>query len=459
MEKIKLLCRSANILYLPIEISSREFHAKLFLAHSAASQGWKVVMGPRFEVSKLAEILPAGVYLGIGFHTSAATIGRKLKKLGHRVISMDEEGLVRLAPEYYREYRVDPRIFDVSENALFWNESHLSEVRELAKGSQKLRVIGNPRLDILMEKARGLFSKDVECIEKSFGEFILVNSSFGTANHMHGIDYWREELRKRGWFDTPEKEEYQNSRIEFQGKIFLEMKELVKAIASEGFRVVIRPHPSEDISGWKNLERDFPNVIFVERKGNVIPWMLAASAIIHNGCTTAIEGRLLGKNVISYRPVNEPLVEAELPNSVGVELFDRQSVVSFLKQARASDLGSQWPELPALDEAEVFPSSVEDNFSKRFVFEINKHSTDPKHLEKKNLFKIWLSVFWTRAKLFLSGIKNRSGRAYEEQKCPPVPARVVQDAISMLDMGFKQTSTSQVVSLTNRSVIISKEME
>ena len=40
----------AKFLYLPIEIWSREFHAKTLLALYGASNGWSVVIGPKSEM-------------------------------------------------------------------------------------------------------------------------------------------------------------------------------------------------------------------------------------------------------------------------------------------------------------------------------------------------------------------------------------------------------------------------
>ena len=57
-----------KILYLPIEIHSREFHAKLYLSYQASQRGWIVIIGPEYDVNKLARYMPPGVYFGNGFH-------------------------------------------------------------------------------------------------------------------------------------------------------------------------------------------------------------------------------------------------------------------------------------------------------------------------------------------------------------------------------------------------------
>lgn len=100
------------------------------------------------------------------------------------------------------------------------------------------------------------------------------------------------------------------------------MQKLSVLLAKQRIKVVIRPHPSESLDSWKCLQEQFPDCISIERNGNIIPWMLASNTIVHNGCTTAIEGRLLNKLIITYRPLKEPIVEVDLPNSVGVEFYE-----------------------------------------------------------------------------------------------------------------------------------------
>ena len=72
-----------KILYLPLEIHSREFHAKLYLAYQASQKGWVVVIGPEYDVNKLAQYMPAGVYFGNGFHNKAAKISKNLYEVGY----------------------------------------------------------------------------------------------------------------------------------------------------------------------------------------------------------------------------------------------------------------------------------------------------------------------------------------------------------------------------------------
>ena len=66
--------------------------------------------------------------------------------------------------------------------------------------------------------------------------------------------------------------------------------------------IIVRPHPMEDFTSYERAFSSYPN-IHVVHEGNIIKWLLAADIIIHNGCTSGIEGFLLEKPIISYLPL------------------------------------------------------------------------------------------------------------------------------------------------------------
>ena len=78
--KISLCNNSNKILYLPIEVFTREFHSKIYLAHEAVQQGWTVLIGPKYDINPMMKYLPVGIYSGIGFHKSAAKLAKKVKE-------------------------------------------------------------------------------------------------------------------------------------------------------------------------------------------------------------------------------------------------------------------------------------------------------------------------------------------------------------------------------------------
>ena len=80
----------------------------------------------------------------------------------------------------------------------------------------------------------------------------------------------------------------------------------------------------------------------VSNEGNVVPWILASQAVIHNGCTTGVEAYVLGVSAISYRPtVNDyyDLGFYRLPNLLSYQCFDSEELQTTLEDILAGKLG------------------------------------------------------------------------------------------------------------------------
>jgi hypothetical protein len=88
--------------------------------------------------------------------------------------------------------------------------------------------------------------------------------------------------------------------------------------------VVVRPHPTESHDAYRRIAEGRRRVK-VTNLGNVVPWLLSARALIHNGCTTGVEAFELGVPALSYRAtVNETYDDGfyRLPNAVSHTCFD-----------------------------------------------------------------------------------------------------------------------------------------
>jgi hypothetical protein len=62
----------------------------------------------------------------------------------------------------------------------------------------------------------------------------------------------------------------------------------------------------------------------VTNQGNVVPWLLSARALVHNGCTTGVEAFELGVPALTYRAtVNDTYDDGfyRLPNAVSHNCF------------------------------------------------------------------------------------------------------------------------------------------
>jgi hypothetical protein len=79
--------------------------------------------------------------------------------------------------------------------------------------------------------------------------------------------------------------------------------------------IVIRPHPSEDHSTYREAFEEFDDVV-IEHAGPVAEWILGAEALVHNNSTVGVEGVLLDQPTFAYCPVESPEYELILPNKI-----------------------------------------------------------------------------------------------------------------------------------------------
>ncbi|MHA1491131.1 MAG: surface carbohydrate biosynthesis protein [Promethearchaeota archaeon] len=315
-------------LYIAIETKSREYIAKLFLSILALEKGYNVVLGRR-NIRLLTKFssMPPGIYLDKSIWDIQYNTFKKLKKSGYYVCSTDEEGLVYRTPDNYLE-RVSLKCLKLLNLFFVWGQDQANIIsNKYPQIANKIKIVGNPRIDILKRKYFDIYEKESNYIKKKYGKFILVNSNFphattetlsGTIKELKSFTYNVDENYWKNSF------EYQSKLI----KLFIEgIKELAK---STSLFIVIRPHPSEDPNYWIEGFKDYDNVKIVY-KFSVNPWIIESEVVIHNGCTTGIEAFLMKKPVIAYRPIYSDQYDQELPNSISKELNNKVELIKWVK--------------------------------------------------------------------------------------------------------------------------------
>ena len=93
------------LLLIPVENQVRELDPKLLLACVAAKRGFSSVIGAHREIDFRIASFPRSLYLCKSFTVSNLKMFRIIHKLGHQIVSWDEEALVHLPPEMYYSRR------------------------------------------------------------------------------------------------------------------------------------------------------------------------------------------------------------------------------------------------------------------------------------------------------------------------------------------------------------------
>jgi len=255
-------------------------------------------------------------------------------KLGHEIVAWDEEALVHPQAETYYRRRVCPLGIKYVSHLFAWGNDNAELWRhypELPRGTP-IHVTGNPRGDLLRHEMRDIYEGDVKHLRSIYGNFILVNTNFNHVNAFSpDLNLFRPvkkpgEEPKFGRSAKGMSREYAEGLRDHKQAVFQSFQQLIPTLekAFPGSAIILRPHPTENQEIYRNIASQCERVR-VTNEGNVVPWILASQAVIHNGCTTGVEAHVLGVAAISYRAtVNDyyDLGFYRLPNLLSYQCFD-----------------------------------------------------------------------------------------------------------------------------------------
>jgi surface carbohydrate biosynthesis protein len=316
-------------LLLPVEITSRELDAKILLGLFAAERGYDVIVGRNQPLK--SPLLPRSIFLCKSVRRFQSVKPPFI--LGHSVVAMDEEGLVRF-PDAFQSMRLETEVFHATRALLAWGRDNAEHWRRLPNyDGTPIFETGNPRADLLRPELRGFHAEATRKLAQRYGPFVLVNTNFSIVNHFTpGFN----PVKPTKNVPLAVFQEAANGLVQHKTALMAAFLALVPRLAAAiaPVKLIVRPHPSENRQPWEEVVRDLPNaeVVF---EGAVVPWLIAASCVIHNGCTSAIEARVLRTPAIAFRPLRSLAHDLELPNAVSAECDTEGQVIDCARIALA----------------------------------------------------------------------------------------------------------------------------
>ena len=318
-------------LILPVENQVRELDAKLLLACTVVQKGHSVIIGSKTEIEQgIYRFRQGSLYLAKSFALANVKMLRILKELGHHIIAWDEEGLVHYPPDIYFGRRFSSKILPYVDCIIAWGEDYAQLLHHYQSPFPlPVHVLGNPRGDLLRTELRPLFADEVKNLNAQYGRYILVNTNFPSVNSFDPSlntcyeDPGATEGLALGKGSAGMPPEFARGRYTHLKRLFEKFRELLPFLAKTypDQTIILRPHPSEDQDLWKQEAQGFSNII-VKATGNVIPWILGSSVLVHNGCTTAVEAFAMGKPTISYEPYQNERYDNHLPTELSESCID-----------------------------------------------------------------------------------------------------------------------------------------
>jgi surface carbohydrate biosynthesis protein len=343
---------SKSWLIIPVENQVRELDPKLLLACIVARRGFSVIIGSHREIDLRMSSLPQSRYLNKSMTDRNLKMFRIMENLGHEILTWDEEALVHLPAATYYSRRLSPNAIRYNSHLFAWGEDNAELWRQypdLPPG-MPIHVTGNPRSDMLRPELRSFYASEAEKLKDRFGDYILVNTNFNHVNAYFPAQNLFRPVKNAG--EVPQfgkaavgmSREYAEGLRNHKLNIFEAFKQMVPKLdqALPDQNIVIRPHPTEN----QQVYKDIANVcerVYVTNDGNVVPWLMAARAVIHNGCTTGVEAYVMGIPAVSYRAKIDDAIDMgfyRLPNLISHQVFDFEELQGTLIKILAGDLGA-----------------------------------------------------------------------------------------------------------------------
>jgi surface carbohydrate biosynthesis protein len=339
-------------LIIPVENQVRELDPKLLLACIAVQSGFAVIIGPHREIDFRISSFPRSLYLNKSMTDRNLKMFRIMEKIGHEILTWDEEALVHLPAETYYSRRLSPTAIRYNSHLFAWGEDNAELWRQYPDipDDMPIHVTGNPRSDMLRPELRSFYETEAEEIRKTCGKFILVNTNFNHVNAFFPAQNLFRPADNTG--EAPQfgkaavgmSREYAEGLRDHKTAVFNTFKELIPVLdqAYPDHTIIVRPHPTENQQVYKDIASDCQRVK-VTNEGNVVPWLMATDVVIHNGCTTGVEAYMMGVPAVSYRAAIDKTYDMgfyRLPNLISHQCFDIDQLQETLTKIFKGELGA-----------------------------------------------------------------------------------------------------------------------
>ena len=339
-------------LIIPVENQVRELDPKLLLACIAVKRGFSVVIGSHREIDFRIASFPRSLYLNKSMTKRNLKMFRIMRKLGHEILTWDEEALVHLPAETYYSRRLSPTAIRYNSHLFAWGKDNAELWRNYPDipENMPIHVTGNPRSDMLRPELRSFYEPEVEQIRKCYGKIILVNTNFNHVNAFFPAQNLFQPVS-----DAGEEPQFGKAAVGMDRKfaeglrdhkeaIFGAFKALIPLLDQSypDHTIIVRPHPTENQQVYIDLAKTCKKVQ-VTNEGNVVPWLLATDVVIHNGCTTGVEAYMMDVPAISYRAKVDETYDMgfyRLPNLISHECFDINQLQETLAKILKRELGA-----------------------------------------------------------------------------------------------------------------------
>jgi surface carbohydrate biosynthesis protein len=337
---------------IPVENQVRELDPKLLLACIAARRGIASIIGSRLEIDFRIAAVPRSIYLSKSMTARSIKMFRIMRKLGHEIAVWDEEALVHMQPETYFTRRLSAEAIKYVSHLFAWGRENADLWREYSDLPERtpIHITGNPRGDLLRTELHPYFAEEAATLRERYGNFLLINTNFSNVNaFVPSLNLFLPpkmpgQPPEFGRGATGMSREYAEGLRDFKQAVFEDIKHIIPALEKSfpDLTVVVRPHPTENPQVYHDIAARCTRVQ-VTNEGNVIPWLMAAKALVHNSCTTGVEAYIMKVPAVTYMASRNEYYDYgyyRLPNALSYQCFNFEQLRETLAGIFSGRLGA-----------------------------------------------------------------------------------------------------------------------
>lgn len=309
---------------LPVESYDREFDAKLLLSLNllrSKNKPSEVIVGFDKAITQILKYLKGPSVLLDKSCSDIMFQGRFKPVLsqGGAVSVCDEEGVNNITNNFDGLVtRFDPNAVKYLSRYYTWGELDKKLARSANISDSKIKMTGNPRLDLLKENGKNFYHNLSSGLRSYFGDFYLFNENFCIETYLQ--DYkppMRTYLPKDEMKKLNETRDRKRAAASLERDSFVTLFEhLVSKNKDKYF--IVRPHPMSDPTFWHLKFAKSRNVSVIYRDP-AEPWLFACKALISCGCTTALQAALANVPVYHFSDSTDSYSNS-LASNVGIKL-------------------------------------------------------------------------------------------------------------------------------------------
>ena len=313
----------------------RDLGGLCLLSMELVRRGHSVYLVPMYLNDEVLSIIPDLVVLNY-LRRPSRNFLRTLHACGIPVaVHSTEGGPINEVQRYKHDLLLEADLTDRIEFYSFWGEKLAATAREESWFPEdRIAVTGSPRFDLYHPDWRAAAIEINRETPAPPQPFVLICSNYGLSNsafcdgegavkaltEQHNYD----PALVRSWLASEE----------------LAITAMIKLVKSQAERLpsvtfVWRPHPFEKVETYQKEFAGIKNIV-VRAEGEIVGWMLRASAAIQQFCTTGFDAWFAG--VPSFRPAWIPAyIGVGEQNAVNFDCENEESLYENLKAATSGN--------------------------------------------------------------------------------------------------------------------------